>query len=218
MDRTYNDKIHVWGRIWIVSALVVMLLVPLIISIVIGEWPDPVDFFKGFIATAVIFWTVTTIEVFTYAPMLGNGGTYLGFVTGNLSNLKVPAAMNAMNALDIKMGTEKGDVISTIAIAASSIITTIIIFVGAMILIPITPFLEAPVLVPAFDSIIPALFGALGVVYISRSWKIAIVPITFMIIVFLVIPGSTGLVGIFVPIGCLIAVGVARILYKKNQL
>lgn len=216
MKRTYEENIHIWGRIWIVSALLIMLLVPLVISIVNQVWPDPLDFGKGFLATASIFWAVTTIEVFTFSPMLGNGGTYLGFVTGNLTNLKVPAALNAMKNLDVKTGSTEGDVISTIAIASSSIITTIIIFIGAMILIPITPLLEAPVLQPAFTNVIPALFGALGLVYISKNWKMAVLPIVLMIALFLAIPNSGYYIPLFIPLGVIITILVARILYRKK--
>lgn len=221
---SYNERIHTWGRIWMFCALLVIFSLPLTVSIMLGEWPAPANFLKGFAATAVIFWTVTTIEVFTFSPMLGNGGAYLGFVTGNLTNLKVPAALNAMQSLDVKMGTDEGDVISTIAIAASSIITTLIIAGGALLLIPLTPVLESPFLKPAFDNIVPALFGALGVVYIAKSWKIAAAPIIFMAMLFLLLPlviapaAVPGLVGLFVPLGCIIAITSARILYKTGQI
>lgn len=83
---------------------------------------------------APIYWVVCTIEVFTYAPMLGSGGTYLAFVTGNITNLKAPAAINAMQMADVKAGSEKGEVVSTIAIATTSIITTIILALGVLLL------------------------------------------------------------------------------------
>ncbi len=216
--KTYEQNVHVWGRIWMVCALLMMLAVPIVISSVIGVFPQPAHFFTGFLMTALIFWTVTTIEVFTFSPMLGSGGTYLGFVTGNLTNLKVPAAMNAMNAADVKMGSAKGDLISTIAIGASTIITTVIIFAGAMLIHPLTPLLEAPAVEPAFDNIIPALFGALGVVYISRNWKIAIAPVVVMCVIFLTVPDAMELVGVLVPVGCIVSIVVTRILYRKNKL
>jgi hypothetical protein len=216
--KNYQDKVHTWGRIWMSLALVMMLSIPLIISITLNTWPEPTKFLQGLFTTAIIFWTVTTIEVFTYSPMLGSAGTYLGFTTGNLTNLKVPSAMQALDTLDVQAGTEKGDVISTIAIASSTIITTLIIALGAALLLPLTPILESETLAPAFDNIIPALFGALGVVFIAKAPKIAVAPIVFMLVVFLVVPGSTDYVGIFVPIGVIIAVSVARILYKKNKL
>lgn len=220
----YNDRIHTWGRIWMFFALLVIFSLPLTVSIMLGEWPESANFLKGFAATAVIFWTVTTIEVFTFSPMLGSGGTYLGFVTGNITNLKVPAALNAMQSLDVKMGTDKGDAVSTIAIASSSIITTVIIAAGALLLIPLTPVLESPVLKPAFDNIVPALFGALGVVYIAKSWKIAAAPVIVMAMLFLLLPmvispaAVPGLVGLFVPLGCIIAITSARILYKTGKI
>jgi len=218
MENTYQDQLHKEGRIWMLGALSLFISVPFVISMITGIWPTFVNFFPGFFATAVIFWPVTTIEVFTFTPMLGTGSSYLAFVTGNLTNMKVPAALNAQDALNVTKGTEEGDVISTLAVASSSIITTLIIIIGALLLLPLTPFLESTTLKPAFDNIIPALFGALGIVYIMKRWQVAIVPVIFMVLFFLLVPGSGGLVGIMVPVGVAISLGVARILYKKGMI
>ncbi len=218
MKRAYQDQMHFEGRLWMLGALLLFISAPIIISIITGVWPTFEHFIPGFLATAVIFWPVTTIEVFTFSPMLGVGSTYLAFVTGNLTSLKVPAALNAQDALGVEKGTDEGDVISTIAVASSSIITTLIIFIGALLIIPLTPLLESPVLKPAFDNIIPALFGGLGIVYISKRIKIAIIPLVVMMIFFPLVPGSGGLVGIMVPVGVVISIIVARILYKKGMI
>ncbi|MDI6452650.1 hypothetical protein [Peloplasma aerotolerans] len=218
MKRSYQDQLHFEGRLWMIGALVLFISVPLIISLVTGVWPTLEHFFPGFLATAIIFWPVTTIEVFTFTPMLGTGSSYLAFVTGNLTSLKVPAALNAQDALEIEKGTEDGDVFSTIAVASSSIITTLIILVGAILIIPLTPLLESEALQPAFGNIIPALFGALGIVYVMKRVKVAMVPIIFMVIFFLFVPGSAGLVGIMVPVGVVISLITARILYKKGMI
>ncbi|PKK97253.1 MAG: hypothetical protein CVV58_02175 [Tenericutes bacterium HGW-Tenericutes-3] len=217
MINKYQDQLHKEGRIWMLGALSLFICVPLVISLVTGIWPTFTHFFPGFFATAVIFWPVTTIEVFTFTPMLGTGSSYLAFVTGNLTNMKVPAALNAQDALNVTKGTEEGDVISTIAVAASSIVTTVIIIIGALLIIPLTPFLESTTLQPAFNNIIPALFGALGIVYIMKRWQVAIIPVIFMVAFFLLVPGSGGLVGIMVPVGVAISLGVARVLYKKGM-
>lgn len=216
MKRTYQDQIHFEGRIWMLGALALFISLPLLISIFTGVWPTFKNFLPGFIATAVIFWPVTTIEVFTFTPMLGSGSSYLAFVTGNLTSLKVPAALNAQDALGVDKGTDEGDVLATIAVASSSIATTLIIILGIILIIPLAPILESDVLKPAFDNVIPALFGAIGVVYITKRFKVAIVPILFMLIFFLVVPGSGGLVGIMVPVGVVISLVVARVLYKKG--
>lgn len=218
MNKTYQDQLHSEGRIWMLGALALFITVPLTISIVTGVWPTFANFLPGFFATAVIFWPVTTIEVFTFTPMLGTGSSYLAFVTGNLTNMKVPAALNAQDALGVTKGTEEGDVISTLAVASSSIITTLIIIIGALLIIPLTPVLESEALKPAFDNIIPALFGALGIVYIMKRWQVAILPVIFMILFFLLVPGSGGLVGIMVPVGVGISLLVARFLYKKGMI
>lgn len=218
MKKTYREQLFLEGPIWMVGALLLVLSVPVTISIVTGVWPRAVHFFPGFIATAIIFWPVTTIEVFTFTPMLGTGGSYLAFVTGNLTNMKVPAALNAQDALGLEKGSEKGDVVATIAIAASSIVTTLIVIIGALLIFPLTPILESPDLKPAFDNIIPALFGALGVVYLMKRIKVAVVPLLFMIVFFLFVPGSGGLVGIMVPVGVVLSLISARILYKKGMI
>lgn len=218
MKRSYEDSVHFMGRIWMVAALAIMYAVPIVFSLFYGVWPDPVKVLQGLLGVAPIFWTVCAIEVFTYAPMLGNAGTYLGFVTGNLTNLKVPCALSAMEGAAVAPGSDEGEVISTIAIAVSSITTTLIIVAGVLLLIPLTPLLESPTLKPAFDNILPALFGGLGVVYISKSWKIAATPLLAMILLFILVPSLAGSVGILVPVATLISIGTARLLYKKNLL
>ena len=206
------------GRVWILSALALLLAVPAAICLYYNAWPPIGGVLKGLLSIVPIFWTVGVIEVFTYVPMLGTGGSYLGFVTGNLANLKVPCALNSMDRAGVQPGTEEGEVISTLAIATSSIVTTLIIALGVLLLSQITPVLESPVLKPAFENILPALFGALGVVFVSKDWKIAIAPLTVMVALFLLVPSLASAVGILVPVGALIAIGAARILYKKNLL
>ncbi|HZK33333.1 MAG TPA: hypothetical protein VFC60_02425 [Tissierellaceae bacterium] len=217
-NKTYQDKVHIWGRIWCSLAIVMFLLYPLATSIYYSAWPSLTGLLKGLLGVVPIFWTVGAIEAFTFAPMLGSGGTYLGFVTGNLTNLKVPCALNALEANNIKPGTEEAEVVSTIAIAVSSITTTIIIFVGILLLAQLQPILESELLAPAFDNILPSLFGALAVVFVSKDWKIAITPLLFMVVLFIAIPSLASSVSVMVPVGAIIAIVAARILYKKGYL
>ena len=212
------QSIHTAGRIWMLTALVLLILVPTIICIHYRSWPGFGPVFQGLLGVAPIFWTVGTIEVFTYTPMLGAGGSYLGFVTGNLTNLQVPCALNAMQSAGVEPGTEEGEVLSTIAIAVSSIVTTVIIILGVFMLNTLRPILESPMLAPAFANILPALFGGLAVVYVSKDWKIALAPLLFMVVLFLCVPSLASSVGVLVPVGSLLAIGVARILYKKGLL
>jgi len=216
---TYMDKVHRWGTGWNLSMMALLIAFPVAVGIIFGAVPDARGLLFGLIATAPMYWAVGVIETFTFIPMLGAGGSYLSFVTGNISNLKLPCALNALEQAGVKANSEEGEVVSTIAIAVSSIVTTAIIIVGVILITPLTPILEAPVLEPAFAQILPALFGGLGVAFISKDWKIAIAPVTLMLILFIAIPAlNSGTVGIMVPVGVLFTLAVSRILYKKGLL
>ena len=216
---SYMDSVHHYGRIWGIIVGVVLLLFPIALSLIFGVLPNWSVLLKGVIATAPMYWAVGIVEIFTYVPMLGAGGTYLSFITGNISNLKLPCAIDAMERAGVKASDEEGEVISTIAIAASSIVTTLIIILGVICIVPLTPVLEAPILAPAFDMILPALFGGLAVVFISKNLKLSIAPIILMLVLFIFIPAlNAGTVGIMVPVGVIVTVIYARILYKKGAL
>ena len=215
-QKEYGVQVHAYGRAWILAALAVMLLVPISMCVWFGVWPNVLDVLAGLLGVAPIYWVVCSIEVFTYAPMLGSGGTYLAFVTGNITNLKAPAAINAMEAAKVKPGSEEGEVISTIAIATTSIVTTLILGAGVLLFAQLAPVLESPVLQPAFKMILPALFGGLGVVYIAKNWKLAVAPLVCMIALFIAVPSLASSVSVLVPVGALIAIGAARLLYKKG--
>ena len=216
---TYMDSVHRDGRIWGIIVAVVLLCFPLLLSLIFRVAPDFEILLQGILATAPMYWAVGIVEIFTYVPMLGAGGTYLSFVTGNISNLKLPCAIDAMERAGVKATDEEGEVISTIAIAVSSIVTTIIILVGVICIVPLTPVLESPILEPAFDMILPALFGGLAVVFISKNAKLSVAPIILMLALFIFIPAlNASTVGIMVPVGVIFTVIVARILYKKGVL
>ena len=218
MKKSYEEMTHFYGRIWVIAALGMLLMYPIAASVIYGAWPGWMPVLKGLIGVAPIYWTVGLIEVLTFVPMLGTGSSYLAFVTGNLTSLKVPAALNAMDNAKVRPGTEEGEVISTIAVATSSIVTTVIIALGVALLVPLTPILNNPAIKPAFDNILPALFGGLAVVYISKNWKVSLTPLIFMLILFIAVPSLAGSVGVLVPVGALLAIGSARIMYKKGKL
>lgn len=216
---SYMDSVHRDGRIWNLSMMLMLFMYPIAVGVIYNALPDWRGFALGLVATAPMYWAVAVVEVLTYVPILGAGGSYLSFVTGNISNLKLPVALNALEQAGVKASSEEGEIISTIAIAVSSIVTTLIIVLGVILITPLTPVLNAPVLAPAFAQILPALFGGLGVVFISKNWKIAIAPVTLMLILFIFVPAlNSSTVGIMVPVGVLFTMGVSRIMYKKGLL
>lgn len=216
-NMTYLESVHYYGRIWGILVAAVLFAFPLSISLIFGVAPNWDVLLKGVLATAPMYWAVGIVEIATYVPMLGSGGAYLSFVTGNISNLKLPCALDAMERAGVKASDEEGEVISTISIAVSSIVTTLIILLGVLCIAPLSPILESPVLVPAFEQILPALFGGLGVVFVSKNLKLSIAPIALMLVLFICVPAlNEGTVGIMVPVGVLFTLLVARIMYKKG--
>ena len=214
---TYMDTVHRDGTIWNISMMILLIMFPIAVCIIFQAVPDWRGVIEGLIATAPMYWAVGVVEVITFIPMLGAGGSYLSFVTGNISNLKLPCAINALENAKVDAKSEEGELVSTIAIAVSSIVTTIIIALGVLLIVPLSPILENPVLEPAFAQMLPALFGALGVALISKNWKIAIAPIALMLVLFIFVPAlDSGMVGIMVTVGVLFTIAVSRILYKKG--
>lgn len=199
-------------------ASIIIVGAPIFVCFAFHTSIDWAIFAAGLMAVVPIYWPVSFVEVLTYTPMLGIGGTFLAFVTGNVTNIKIPAVLNATETNNIKSGTNEYEIIATIAVAVSSIATTLIVAIGVLALSQITPVLNSPSLSPVFDNILPALFGGLGYMYFKKNWKIAITPCVFMLIMFIAIPPLASMVGIMVPVGIIVSLIAARIMFKKNIL
>ncbi len=218
-ELTYLESVHRDGKIWGLLLCALILLFPIAVMIIFGAIPKWRPLLDGLIAIAPMYWAVGLVEIFTYVPMLGAGGAYLSFVTGNISNLKLPCALDAMERAGYKANSEEGEIISTISIAVSSIVTTLIIIIGVIFIVPLQGILQSPVLDAAFAQLLPALFGGLAVVFVSKNLKLSIAPIILMLILFIFVPAlNAGTVGIMVPVGVLFTISVARIMYKKGWL
>ena len=216
---SYMDSVHRDGRIWNISVMILLLAFPVAVAIAFGAAPDWGALGVGLVATAPMYWAVGAIETVTFVPMLGAGGSYLSFVTGNISNLKMPCALNALEQNEVSASSEEGEVISTIAIATSSIVTTLIIILGVIAIVPLAPILQAQALQPAFAQILPALFGGLGVAFVSKNWKLALAPVALMLVLFIFVPAlNESTVGIMVPVSALLTIAVGRVLYKRGVL
>lgn len=213
-DNSYINKTHIFGSVWSVVMLMVLFSVPVMFGIKYGVWPAAKQVFTGLLPVAILFYPTAIIEIVAYAPLLGAGGTYLGFTTGNISNLKLPCALAAMDTAKVKSNSEEGEIITTIAIATSSIVTTIIIAMFVLAFRPIIPKLTDPssFFAPAFKQVMPALFGALGASYFSKHWKISILPIVILTVI-VIISGSIG-TGVLIPIGVVISLVGALAFYK----
>lgn len=209
---SYNDKNHLFGRIFLAIAIVIIIAIPVVMAIVLQALPNITILISALLSLAV-FIIGGFIEVVTYAPMLGTTGTYLGFFTGNLANLKLPCAVNAREVANVKHGSKEGEIVSTVSIATSTIVTTLIMAIGVVLLVPLTPVLENPTLTPAFSSAFTALFGALAYKYFTKDPKLVPIPLVLAIVLETVIPGGLG-TSILIPLCSVVAILFGFYLFK----
>lgn len=217
-EKSFNDTMHTYGRIWSAIAVVLMLLVPVFVALYFQTTPNMQGLIWGSISICIIYLPSSIVEVITYAPMLGTGATYLAFITGNLTSLKIPCAMNAREITGAEFGTKENEIVSTLSVAVSSLVTCVVLFVGVLLLVPLTPVLSSPVLRPAFNMVVPALFGALGYKYFSKTPLVAVTPFICMTLLCLLVPAAAGQVAILVPVSAVISIVAARLLYNKGKL
>lgn len=211
--KTYNDKNHTVGRIFLGSAIILIILVPIIMSLVLKTAPDFMVILKSFIPL-IVFIVGGFVEVMTYSPLLGTSGTYLAFFTGNLVNLKVPCAVNARDIAGVKHGSREGEIISTISIATSTIVTTLVIAIGVIALTPLTPILNSPTLKPGFQSAFVALFGALAYKYFMKDLKLVPLPLVLTLILeFALGIGTT----VLIPISAVLSTLFAYYMFKRSM-
>ena len=214
----FNKGIHRIGRCMLIVSVILLIGVPFLIGAVNGVTPSLKGFLIGFAKVGIIYIPVAIVEFLVYTPMLGAGGSYLAFITGNLTNLKIPCCMTARDIVGTKYGTKENEIISTISVAVSSLVTCTVLILGVLLLAPLTPILQSPVLQPAFNTVVPALFGALGYKYFSKTPLVAVAPFLCMTALCLLVPAAASQVAILVPVSALISIGAARLLYVKGVL
>ena len=213
----YNNRTHLYGKVGLSIGLLMMLAVPFLMGVVLKAMPNMKAFVTGFAQIAIVYIPSCVVEFMIYTPMLGAGGSYLAFITGNLLNMKIPCALNARDIVGAKSGTPENEIISTLSIATSSLVTIVVIAIGVVLLIPLSPILEAEVLQPAFNNVVPALFGAMSFNYFRKGKKLVAIPLIVMTILFVCVPSLISSVGFLMLLSGAIAIGHAWILFKRSK-
>ncbi len=214
VQKSYDEMTHIIGRLSGIAALIIIFTVPTVICTYYHIWPPAANLLKGLGMVCSVYIIVGVAEALTYIPMLGSGASYLVFVTGNLTNLKIPCTTMCMEITGVEAATEEGEVISTIAVAVSTIVTELIIIAGVLLIVPLRPVLSSPVLAPAFDNILPALFGALGTYWIAKQWRLALVPLLIVFVLSMLMPSLEMFLLMLLAIPPSILSG--RLMYKKG--
>lgn len=213
----YNNRTHVLGRTVCSITLVLLLGTPFVMGMHLGAMPNLPAAGKAFLAVGIVWFVSCIAEYLVYTPMLGAGGGYLAFITGNLINMKIPCAVNARDIVGAKTGTPENEIISTLSIATASLVTILVLAVGVALLIPLQPVLQDPALQPAFDNVVPALFGAMAYKYFRNNLKIALIPLAVMSLLFIFVPGLISSTSFMILPSGAIAIGIAFLLYRRKN-
>ncbi|MFW5711373.1 MAG: hypothetical protein ACOCZA_05420, partial [Spirochaetota bacterium] len=173
----YERMNHIIGRITLPAGFVLTFLPLFVLWRQFGVTPEWLKLLEGIFSISVLMAPVSIVEVLTFTAMLGSGAMYMAYLTGNITNLKIPSAAMALEVCEVSPASEEGEILSTIAIAGSVIISEIIIVAGVLLIGPLTEQLQHPTIQPAFTHILPALFGAIGAFYVLKEWKVAVAPL-----------------------------------------
>ena len=213
---------HKWGRIGTLIALLYMIAIPFVVLTFYDSLPS--------IGEVINLSTISISEAISYTPILG-ASSYLTFITGNIMNLKLPCAVNAMKLAKKEPNTPEGEAISSVAVAICSIMTIIILALAALLSAWISPVFELPAVKTASNYLIPALFGSLtlGLFASTSSGKkvvkngvMGVVPviviITVLALVVRITTGSSlfGMVGFLILFMLPVAIISSWIMWKKK--
>ena len=212
----YLKVTHSLGRILTLAVLILLLAAPFVIGLYLKAMPDIPACIRAFLSVGLVYLVSGIVEYLIYVPMLGAGGSYLAFITGNLINMKIPCAINARDIVGVKSGTPENEIIATLSIATSSLVTIAVLALGVLLMIPLQPVLQSPALQPAFENVVPALFGAMACKYYRADRKVALLVLCFMTLLFVFVPSLIGSTSMMViPSGAL-AIALSYLSFRKK--
>ncbi len=214
----FEKSVHRSGIIMNSIGLGLLFAVPFIFSAILRTSISWSGWAKGLLRVGVTYLPICIVEFLIYVPILGAGASYLSFITGNIINMKLPCAYSAREIAGTSAGTKEDSVITTLSVATSSLVTMLVIFIGVLLLIPLTPVLQNPTLKPAFDNLLPALFGALGCQYFSKSWKLTAVPVLFMTALCIFVPSLISQTTVMMIVIGAMSIAISFFMYKKGML
>ncbi len=212
----YNSSTHRIGRTVSVITLILLVGAPFLIGRYLGAMPDLAAAAKGFLAVGIVWTASSVVEFLVYTPMLGAGGGYLAFITGNLINMKIPCAMTAREIAGTKAGTPENEIISTLSIATSSLVTILVLALGVLLLVPLQPILQSEALAPAFANVVPALFGAMAYRYYRRNIRLSLVPLLMMSALFIFVPSLISQTSIMILPSGAVTILLAWLIFRKR--
>ncbi|HBG1611698.1 hypothetical protein KWT39_03530 [Clostridioides difficile] len=204
-----------YGRLTLSLGIIAALVPGIILSFGFGIMPPISVLLASTMAIVSMSAPNYIIEPVSYSPILGIPGTYMSFLSGNISNMRLPCSIAAQKAAEVESGTEEGSIISTIGIAVSILVNISILTIGVILGGSVLSKIPAEV-VEKLNLILPALFGSVfGQVFLQDK-KLGLVAIVISVLTIIlskqgIIPQS--LVVLICVFGTIL---IARAMYKDK--
>jgi hypothetical protein len=218
----YLPYIIKWGKLTGFLAILLSFGPALVLAVLHGIVPPVSAMITGFVTMASAIGVMWVIEPVSYFPIIGVAGTYMAFISGNISNLRIPAVAVSQKAAGVEPGTDEGSIISTLGMGVSVVVNIVILAIGVLAGATLLAALPQGV-VDALNFLLPALFGAVFVQFALMKKLVA--PFALAIALALSLAYSAGLFSFLpgipsyvVTLGSVfgtIAIGVA--FYKKDK-
>lgn len=201
-DKEYMPQMHRIGTITGILGVVLSFAPAAVLAVVYGLLPEPAALLTAFIAAASAFGFLWVVEPISYFTVLGPVGTYMAFLSGNISNMRVPCASMAQVSAGVEPGSNEGSIIATIGMATSIVINVSVLTIGVILGSSVLAMLPKAV-TEALNYLLPALFGALLMQFGLKQRNLSVTMLIFAIImniaikagVFNWLPGAANYLG-----------------------
>jgi len=205
------------GKITLLAAVVCLFIPGTYLWLVHGLVPPGDALIRSLIGIWSFALVFSVVEPVVYFSLIGFGGTYMAFLSGNLLNLRFPISVTAQEVVGTKEGTPEAEIASTLGVAGSLIASQLVLTVGIIFFLPFLGKLDAAgsSVNIALDHVLPALFGALAGMFLFKSVKLGIVPVVGGVILALM-NDSLKTSYVIAPM-VVVSVLAARVMYKKGM-
>ena len=221
-EEEYMPKMNRIGKITGAIGVLIAFAPALVLAVVYGILPKPAALLTAFIAGASSFGVLWFVEPISYFSVLGPIGTYMAFLSGNISNMRVPCASMAQVSAEVEPGTEQGSVIATLGMAVSIVINVSVLTIGVILGSSILSMLPESI-TAALNYLLPALFGALLVQFGMKEKKLSVGILVWAILInvglkagiFSWLPGASNYLGILASV--FLSIAVVIVTYKNKE-
>lgn len=216
-DGVYLPDIIRWGKITNWIGILLSFGPAIVLAVIFDLVPPASAILTGFISMAGAVGVLWFIEPISYFPIIGVAGTYMAFLTGNISNLRIPAATVAQKVAGVEPGTNEGSIIATLGMAVSVIVNIVILALGVLAGTQILAALPQNI-VDAFNYLLPSLFGALFIQFAISKPKLA--PIAIGIALILTLLVNQGIIPSFITtlVSVFGTMGIGIAMHKKKMI